>query len=106
MILVFSSPDLDSAYVVRDLLGGHGIAAQVFNENVNRLPGALFNVTPDAWPAVYISDDSRAIEAKALIAEFEERASATESDASTKPPWTCSRCGEENAATFEICWKC
>jgi hypothetical protein len=22
------------------------------------------------------------------------------------PTWSCSSCGEENDATFEICWKC
>jgi len=107
MIQVYSSPDLNDAYAVKDLLEENGMSAHIFNENVSRLPGALFRATPDAWPAVHIADESRFHEAKVLILAFEKsgRSEEAESDAE-QPHWICSNCKEENADTFEICWKC
>ncbi len=107
MIQVYSSPDLNDAYAVKDLLEENGISTHIFNENVNQLPGALFRATPDAWPAVHIDDESRFHEAKVLIQTFEKSERSDEAESGTEqPPWICPKCKEENADTFEICWKC
>lgn len=107
MIRVYSSPDLNDAYAVKALLEENGIPAHIFNEHVSQMPGAFFRATPDAWPAVHIDNERRLREAKALIQAFEkdQRSDKTGSSAE-QPPWICSACKEENADTFETCWKC
>ena len=74
----------------RDRLGGSCLA-QVY--------GAIGDVPPDlAGPQVWVDDENyaRACEVLETFRAERERAGSV----------ACSRCGEENPATFDLCWKC
>ena len=48
---------------------------------------------------LWVYDDTRVATAADLIEQ--ELVTAVEGN-----PWTCGKCGEENDAAFETCWKC
>lgn len=95
MRTVLRARDPAEAYRARDLLRENGIAAEVSFET--RAPyGLPFDLEPVA--EVWIADEARASEARALLAELEERGPGG-------PPWTCA-CGAENDGVFDACPTC
>jgi hypothetical protein len=52
-----------------------------------------------ALPQVWVDDDAAADRAKAIIEEFTRKRPAG-------PSVKCPHCGEENPASFELCWNC
>lgn len=95
MRTVFRTRDLAEAWRVRDLLRGGGIAAEISWET--RAPGLLpLDLEPVA--EVWIADEARVAEARALLAEADERGLRG-------PPWTCA-CGAENEGAFDACPSC
>jgi hypothetical protein len=93
---LFSAQARVDAWLLRDRLAHANIDAHVFNEHMQSIVG---DVPPDlAGPQVWVDDENfvRAREVlEAFLAERERAGSVA-----------CSRCGEENPATFDLCWKC
>ena len=96
MILLLRT-DRTQAYILRDILAMNGITAHVFNEHMSSIVG---DVPADvSQPQVWLDDDAdRAVAADVLRAYEEER--------NRTGTIGCAKCGEDNPATFELCWKC
>ena len=87
------------AHLVKGLLESHGIDAMVRGEDLLGAGGEV--PIPDVWPTVWIAEDEREEEARALVASFQaERPSAS------APGWRCPRCAQELEAQFTACWQC
>ncbi len=95
MRTVLRARDPAEAYRARDLLAENGIAAEVSFD-----PRAATGLPLDLLPVaeVWIADEARSAEARALLAEMEERGPGG-------PPWTCA-CGAENEGVFDACPTC
>jgi hypothetical protein len=80
----------------KNILEAHGIEVFLKNEFSQ---SAIGETSPlDTWPELWLLNDSAYEEAHEIL----ESSLADE----TAPEWTCSHCGESNAASFEICWSC
>lgn len=86
------------AYLLRDKLAHHGIVAHVLNLHAQ---GAVGELPPEsALPQVWLADPRDRERARRVLA-------AHEADVRRSgPPWFCRGCGEENPASFELCWHC
>jgi len=94
---VYSALNLPDAHIVADLLLQSGIATQIFNVNA---VGALGELPVDAaQPQVWVEDDARAAEARALIVAHQKK----QTQPAQRP---CHQCGELNPGNFELCWNC
>jgi hypothetical protein len=94
---IFIASHRVEAYLLVDRLAHAGIKAHVFNEHTSSIVG---EVPPDvAQPQVWLDDDadrrSRGRDPAHLPGGAQSR---------RQPP--CDKCGEENPATFDLCWKC
>jgi hypothetical protein len=88
--------DRVQAHLLRDLLAMHGIRAHVLNLHVQ---GAVGELPPDAaMPQVWLDDAADRTRALAVLSGHEADRRRTGSR------WC--RCGEENPATFDLCWRC
>lgn len=96
MLTVLRARDLAEACRARDLLREAGIAAEVTCET--RAPIAIMPLDMEPVAEVWIADEARAGEARALLAEFEEGGPGG-------PPWRCA-CGAENEGQFTACPSC
>jgi hypothetical protein len=86
------------AHLLRDRLARHGIRVVLLNLHVQ---GAVGELPPEAALAQVWIDDARERErARAVLAEHE--ADAQRADGVR----FCPACGEENPASFELCWGC
>ena len=97
MLKLYAAANLQDAHLLRYLLAEQGIEARVFNENAQGGVGELpFTHT---YPELWLEDEADLPRARRVIADFEN-----------KPPaqgtLRCAGCGEDNPATFEICWHC
>ena len=79
-----------------DLLADRGIRARIFNANASSLAGEL--PIDAALPQVWVDDPDDAPRARAVIEEFAR--------APTGAARKCPACGEENPASFDLCWSC
>jgi hypothetical protein len=93
---VLRAHDPGEAYRARDLLRESGIAAEVSFET--RAQGGLVPLDLRPVAEVWIADEARAEEARALLA-------AMEGGGRGGPPWTCT-CGAENEGAFDACPTC
>ena len=85
------------AYLLADRLNQAGIRAHVFNEHASSIVG---DVPPDvASPQVWLDDDSDRARADIVLSAYQRERSRAGS-------FICAKCGEENPATFELCWRC
>ncbi|MFZ5481548.1 MAG: putative signal transducing protein [Myxococcota bacterium] len=91
---VATAKNLAEATLVRDVLVAGGVDARLRGEGRPSIAGEI--PLPDALVEVVV-DGTQFLRAKALLAAVEDEAAG--------PDWTCG-CGEENPATFEVCWKC
>ena len=97
MMRLYRAQHLVEASHIMNLLNSASIHAFLRNENLVRLSGEVpFDQT---WPEVWIEDDAKAGEARALIAE-------TRVSQRYAPAWTCAACGEWLEGQFSACWKC
>jgi len=94
---IFTALHRVEAYLLVDRLAHAGIKAHVFNEHMASIVG---DVPVDvSAPQVWLDDDAdRALAADVLRAYQEER--------NRSGTIACVKCGEDNPATFELCWKC
>lgn len=93
----FSSENRFQVVQVKDLLESYSIPCFIKNEYAI---GGVGEISPfDAWPEVWLLDDEWLPRVKRILADFQ----------SIKEPegnWDCPCCGESNADSFELCWKC
>ncbi len=70
---------------------------RIFNANASSLAGEL--PIEASLPQIWVEHERDAERARKLIDEYAR--------ASPKgPPVKCPKCGEENPASFEVCWSC
>ena len=93
---LYSADTRVDAFLLRDRLLHADIEAHVFNQHMQSIVG---DVPPDvAGPQVWVDDEDYA-RARDVLETF--RAERLRSGTHA-----CARCGEDNPATFELCWKC
>ena len=84
------------AFLLRDRLMHANVDAHVFNQHMEAVSGDVpFGV---AGPQVWV-DDEDYDKAKGVLLAFEQERARIGSR-------RCVHCGEENPATFDLCWKC
>ena len=94
---IFVASHRVEAYLLVDRLAHAGIKAHVFNEHTSSIVG---EVPPEvAQPQVWLDDDADRPRAEAILRTYQEERSRAGSR-------KCDKCGEENPATFDLCWKC
>lgn len=91
---VYRADNLVDGKLVADWLGGNGIGCEIFHQNGVAALGEL-PVTP---PEVWVRRDSDAERAIQLVEQV--------IFADQEGERVCRRCGEENPASFDICWHC
>ncbi len=97
MLLLVRPGDRIQAYLLRDILGMHGIRAHVFNEHMTSIVG---DVPPDiAMPQLWLDDERDLARAQTVL-------TAHAADAKRSTSNFCRGCGEENPPAFETCWSC
>jgi hypothetical protein len=79
-----------------DLLADRGIRARIFNANASSLAGEL--PIEASLPQVWVDDAADSERARALIEEYLSRPAGGARK--------CPACGEENPASFDLCWSC
>jgi hypothetical protein len=83
------------ANLIRGRLEADGIGCRLEGEALSGASGDL-PVDVLQMPVLVASGD--AAKARQVIAEYESRRQL--------PEWVCQCCGEQNQASFEICWNC
>ena len=96
MIRVWRAYDLIEATHLRNVLDAAGMPAFLRNENLMRVAGEV--PFDQAWPEVWIADDTQLDEARDLIREIRRPQYA--------PSWTCGQCNEWLEGQFSACWNC
>jgi hypothetical protein len=94
---VYTAENVFDACIVRDRLLEQDIEAVVQGE---LLTGAIGELPPDSRPSVWVRENADHAAARRIIDQFERE------DAEAGPDWHCRHCGEDNAATFALCWNC
>lgn len=97
MIKVFASENRFNVQQIKDLLEAKGIECFIKNEYAI---GGVGELSPfDAWPEVWLKDEEWLERAQQFINQFLRQSEQSHD-------WFCSKCGEKNEASFEICWQC
>jgi len=73
------------------------VRARIFNANAASLAGEL--PIEASLPQVWVDEDAQADRARALIEEYL-------TCGTPGSPVVCGACGEENPASFDLCWNC
>ena len=102
MLKVYSADNPTEAHLLKGFLESYGISSEVRGEFLCTSRGEL-PITADTAPSVWIFDDSRFDEARAIIKEYEDSNNHGDSD---KETWICKSCGEESEGQFTECWNC
>ncbi|HEX3098924.1 MAG TPA: DUF2007 domain-containing protein [Usitatibacter sp.] len=93
---VHTAANLPEAHLLLDLLAHRGIRARIFNANASSLAGEL--PIDCTLPQVWVDDPRDAGRAREVIEAFQRSGNG--------PPAKCPSCGEENPASFDLCWSC
>ncbi len=92
---LLQAPNLALATLWADQLTTAGFTARVMRAYASGIVG---EIPPDqALPEVWLDDDHRHAEAKALFERWMHP---------TERRWACAGCGEVIEGAFEICWNC
>ncbi len=90
-----SAPNLALATLWADMLRDAGFEARVLRQYTGSIAG---EIPPDqALPEIWIAEDERVAEARALLHQLRH------------PPfrrWRCAACGELVEGPFDSCWNC
>jgi hypothetical protein len=93
----YSAGNRFDAYLLLHRLQRAGIAARVFNENMQSIAGG---VPPDvAQPEVWLERASDLVRAERVL-------EAMRAERKQSGSVRCSACGEDNPVNFELCWRC
>ncbi len=99
---VYSAQHPTEAHVVKGILESQGISCQVRGDILFGARGEI-PLTHETAPSVWIKEDSRYVEARKIVKEYE---TANAGNIEKKESWHCSSCGEESEGQFTHCWKC
>ena len=102
MVQVYSATHPTEAHYVKGLLESQGIPCEVRGESLFGARGEL-PITTETAPSIWVFDDSKFIEARAVIKEYENLKNINISE---QPKWKCESCKEESEAQFSECWNC
>lgn len=102
MIRVYVAKDVMEAHLVRALLAGEGIEAQVLGDHLDPLRGAVPFGRSTA-PSVWLPDAADVAAAERLIEGWERRRKELPL---SRRVWACPGCGEGVEEQFGSCWKC
>ncbi len=101
MKTVYLARNPGDAYLMKGLLEGEGIEAEIRGEFLWGVRGEV-PITPDTCPSVVVADS-----------DYERAAQFVTDFLSAAPPaqgpggeWKCGRCGESNEPLFTECWHC
>jgi hypothetical protein len=94
---VHAAANLPEAHLLVDLLADRGIRARILNANASSIAGEL--PIEASLPQVWVDDPADAARAREVIDTFTR-------SVSTGPTRKCPACGEENPASFDLCWSC
>ena len=97
MFRLYQAANLPEAYLVLHRLEQAGIEARVFNEHAQGGMGEI--PFTHVYPEIWLLDERDEPKARQLLAEYERADSVARES-------VCSNCGEENPASFELCWQC
>ncbi len=98
MIKIYSNQDTLMLGHLRNVMSSHGIECVIRNQDLSTAMGEIPPI--ECWPELWILDDSRYEEARALL----RRALAPLGP--VEKPWKCSGCGEDLEGQFTQCWNC
>jgi hypothetical protein len=98
---VFWSHDVTEAHFVKGLLESQGLSALVRGEALAGLAGGI--PLADACPSVWILDDDREEQARAVIKDYD---TASAMQTAHNAGWQCPNCGQELEPQFSGCWAC
>lgn len=94
---VYSATDPLLIGHLKNVLEQHHIGCFVKNAY---LLGAAGELPPtEAWPQLWVEDDTDLTRAREIIA-------GVLADDAPGEPWTCRRCGEAGEPQFAECWRC
>ncbi|MEO1227353.1 MAG: DUF2007 domain-containing protein [Myxococcota bacterium] len=111
MIRIYSSPTVALAHIVRDVLLGDGISAEVRNEHAISLAGGipLDQCLAEVWVMPEQAERAAAVVERMMPSHGRGALSLARDgrggELSEARPWRCA-CGEESPAHFELCWSC
>jgi hypothetical protein len=92
---LIQAPNIALATLWADMLSQAGLSASVQRYFAGSIAG---EIPPDqAFPEVWVHDDARLDEAKALLSALRHPAWRV---------WMCRGCGERIDGPFEQCWNC
>jgi len=96
MKMVFSHENSFVVNNIKNLLESQGINSFIKNEFAQ---GAVGEISAfDAWPEVWIHNDSDVENAIAMITSLQSSQKSAD--------WLCKHCAEKNDASFDYCWQC
>ena len=95
---VWSGTDAIACGWYESILLEAGIACLVRNRYLGGAIGEL--PLNEAWPEIWVIDDTDSERAESLIAAAEQP------PASAAPAWRCEVCDESIEAQFSACWRC
>ena len=101
---VYSASDAIEANIIKELLENAGISTQIVGQTLRSFAGELpfgRGTAPQIWVA--LPDKSRARE---IIDEYEQTNRRRLAGEDQRVVWICSKCKQEVAGNFEICWNC
>jgi putative signal transducing protein len=93
---VHAASNLPEAHLLLDLLADRGIRARIFNANAASVAGEL--PIDATLPQVWVDDPADAARAREVIEAFLRMPQGAARE--------CPACGEENPASFDLCWSC
>jgi hypothetical protein len=94
---IYTAANLPEAHLLADLLTHRGVRVRIFNANASSLAGEL--PIDCALPQVWVVNPADADRARDLIDTYLQ-------SSASGPTIRCSKCGEENPPSFELCWSC
>lgn len=96
MKLVYTHYNSMLVGLVRGKLELEGFAVEVRNDLAAGGAGELAPM--DLWQELWVDERQDIARAQAVIETITHGAESAD--------WQCSLCGEKNAGTFEVCWRC
>ena len=95
---VYTTDSVPMTWHVRNVLEQHDIETTVKNDKLYSISGEV--PFTECMPEVWVNSSLNYKRAEQIISELETSAEIEGDD------WTCGGCGENNTATFDICWNC
>ena len=96
MKLIYTHPNRLIVENIKNILENEGLKVILQNQYAAGGVGELAPI--DAWPEVWLERDRDVERAQKLIDQVLAH--------NNEDSWVCKECGEENAGSFEVCWKC